>query len=52
MGGFSDDQRAEGWRAHTALYEDLAASGELIVAEALADPSLATSASRSATGGR
>ena len=41
-GGFSDDQRAEGWRAYMALYEDLAASGELIVAEALGDPSLAT----------
>ena len=41
-GGFSDDQRAEGWRAHMALYEDLAASGELVVAEALGDPSLAT----------
>jgi hypothetical protein len=40
---FSDAERAEGWGAHAALYEDLAASGELIVAEALADPSLATS---------
>lgn len=39
--GFSDAQRAEGWRSHTALHEDLAASGELIVAEALADVSLA-----------
>jgi hypothetical protein len=38
--GVSDAQRAEGWRAHTALSEDLAASGELITSEALADPSL------------
>jgi hypothetical protein len=38
--GFSDDQRAEGFRYYAALVEDLAASGELIVSEALADPSL------------
>jgi hypothetical protein len=38
--GFSDDQRAEGLRYYAALVEDLAASGELIVSEALADPSL------------
>ena len=38
---FSDAERAEGWRAYAVLYEDLAASGELIVSEALADPSLA-----------
>jgi hypothetical protein len=37
---FSDTQRAEGLREHAALNEDLAASGELIVSEALADPSL------------
>jgi hypothetical protein len=37
---FSDAERAEGWQAHSALAQDLAASGELIVAEALADPSL------------
>lgn len=37
----SDAQRAEGIRAHAALNEDLAAAGELIVSEALADPSLA-----------
>src|SRR5687767_3240723 len=36
-----EDQRAEGFRAHAALDEDLAASGELIVTEALADKSLA-----------
>jgi hypothetical protein len=36
-----EDQRAEGMRAHAALDEDLAASGELIVTEALADTSLA-----------
>jgi hypothetical protein len=40
--GFSDDQRAEGYRYYAALTEELAASGELIVSEALADPSLAT----------
>ena len=39
--GFSDAERAEGLRAYAALVEDLVASGELIVTEALADPSLA-----------
>jgi len=39
--GFSDAERAEGFSAYAALTEDLAASGELIVTEALADPSLA-----------
>ena len=38
--GFSDDQRAEGYRYYAALTEELAASGELIVSEALADSSL------------
>jgi hypothetical protein len=38
--GFSDDQRAEGYAEYAALGEDLATSGELIVAEALADASL------------
>ncbi len=38
---FSDAERAEGLRAYAALGEDLAAAGELIVSEALADPSLA-----------
>jgi hypothetical protein len=38
--GFSDDQRAEGYRYYAAITEELAASGELIVSEALADPSL------------
>ena len=38
--GFSDDQRAEGFAVYAALNEELAASGELIVTEALADPSL------------
>jgi hypothetical protein len=37
-----EDQRAEGWRAYAALNEDLTASGELVVSEALADPSLTT----------
>jgi hypothetical protein len=35
------DRRAEGLAAYAALREDLAASGELIVSQALADPSLA-----------
>jgi hypothetical protein len=39
--GFSPEQRAEGLRFYAALTDDLAASGELIVSEALADPSLA-----------
>lgn len=36
----SADQRHAGLAGYTALREDLAASGELIVSEALADPSL------------
>jgi hypothetical protein len=36
------ERRAEGLAAYTALNEELLASGELIVAEALADPSTAT----------
>jgi hypothetical protein len=39
--GFSDAQRAEGFGAYAVLNDDLVASGELIVSEALADPSLA-----------
>jgi hypothetical protein len=39
--GLSDSERAEGFRAYAALDDELAASGELIVSEALADPSLA-----------
>ena len=38
--GFSDEQRAEGYRHYAALTEELAASGELVASEALADPSL------------
>ena len=40
--GFTDAERAEGLRFYAALHEDIAASGELIVSEALADPSLST----------
>ena len=40
--GFSDDQRTEGFRYYAALNDELAASGELIVTEALADPSQTT----------
>lgn len=39
--GLSDDQRMEFGRGHVALTESLAASGELIVSEGLADVSLA-----------
>jgi hypothetical protein len=39
---FSDDERAEGFQAYAALDQELAASGELIVSEALADPSATT----------
>jgi hypothetical protein len=38
--GFSDAERSEGLRTYAALNEDLTASGELIVTQALADPSL------------
>ncbi len=36
--GFSPEQQAEGLQVYAALNEELAASGEMIVAEALADP--------------
>ena len=39
--GLSDAQRVEFGRSHLALSDDLAASGELVVSEGLADPSLA-----------
>jgi hypothetical protein len=38
--GFSDAERAEGYAVYAALKEELVASGELIVTEALAHPSL------------
>ena len=37
---FSDAEQEEGYREHMALADDLAASGELVMSEALADPSL------------
>jgi hypothetical protein len=37
----TDAQRAEGIRAHVTLVEELSESGEMIVSEALADPSQA-----------
>jgi hypothetical protein len=37
----TDEQRADFGRGHFALSDDLAASGELIVSEGLADPALA-----------
>lgn len=39
-GGLSDVQRSAGGGAYAALHDDLVASGELIVSEALADSSL------------
>jgi hypothetical protein len=39
---FSAEDRAAGLNAYAALTEDLASSGELVVNEALADPSLTT----------
>jgi hypothetical protein len=36
-----DDEQMAGLRAYAALNEDLAESGEMIVSESLADPSLA-----------
>jgi hypothetical protein len=41
--GFSDTERGEGLRHYAGIVEDLAASGELIVTEALAEPSRGTS---------
>ncbi len=38
---FTAAQRAEGWKYYASLTEDLNASGEMIISEALADPSLA-----------
>jgi len=38
--GLSADERGGGLSAYTALNEDLIASGEMIVTEALADPSM------------
>jgi hypothetical protein len=40
-GRFSQEERAEGLHAYEALTKELTASGELIVGEPLADPSLA-----------
>jgi hypothetical protein len=37
---FSEEERVSGYDAYAALSEELAASGELIVTEALGDPSL------------
>ena len=37
--GFSDAEKAAGLRVYAALVEELAATGELVVTEALADPS-------------
>jgi hypothetical protein len=37
---FSEEEQAAGYREHMALAEELAASGELLSSEALADPAL------------
>ena len=37
---FSAEERSEGLAAYASLVEDLSASGELVVTEALGDPSL------------
>jgi hypothetical protein len=37
--GFSDAEKAAGLRVYASLVEELAGSGELVVTEALADPS-------------
>jgi hypothetical protein len=39
---FSEEQKAEGLALYAALNNDLAVSGELVVAEALEDPSAAS----------
>ena len=39
--GFTDEQQAAGLQVYAALNEELAASGELIMTERLADPSMA-----------
>ena len=38
---FTDEQRTEGYELYARLHAGLQASGELVVAEALTDPSLA-----------
>jgi hypothetical protein len=38
--GFSESEKAQGYREHQAFADDIAASGELVMSQALADPSL------------
>ena len=38
---FTDEQKVEGYGVYAALNEDLMASGEMIVSEALSDPAMA-----------
>jgi hypothetical protein len=45
--GLSDAERADFGHAHLRLRDELAASGELVAAEALADPGLARRVTRS-----
>ena len=37
---FPEEEKSEGFAAYDALYAELVASGELVVSEALSDPSL------------
>jgi hypothetical protein len=37
---FSESEKAQGYREHQAFADDIAASGELVMSQALADPSL------------
>jgi hypothetical protein len=39
-GSFSESEQADGYREHMAFADDLTASGELVMSQALADPSL------------
>ena len=39
--GFTDAEREEGWNKHRALVADIAAAGDLVTVEGLADPETA-----------
>lgn len=38
---FSESERSKGFEAHATLHDELSSSGEMVMAEALADPSQA-----------
>lgn len=44
--GFTQAQRVEGWRAHHEFLDTLTESGELILAEGLADPAMSRRVSK------